>query len=68
MFLKFLFKLIINIQADESKTDEGHDNDEEDVSKDRYGSYGLIRSTERKELDFKNVKDLNSELNGKEVS
>uniref|UniRef100_A0A914CVL7 Aspartate--tRNA ligase, cytoplasmic n=1 Tax=Acrobeloides nanus TaxID=290746 RepID=A0A914CVL7_9BILA len=52
-------------QGADTKTEES--TEEEDISKNKYGTYGLIRSTERKELEFVNVGTLNSSLDGKEV-
>lgn len=48
-------------------TSRAEENEEEDVSKDHYGSYGIIQSAERKKLDFIDVKDVLGNLEGQEV-
>uniref|UniRef100_A0A1I7VKB6 Aspartate--tRNA ligase, cytoplasmic n=2 Tax=Loa loa TaxID=7209 RepID=A0A1I7VKB6_LOALO len=40
---------------------------EEDVSEGRYGTYGIIQSAERRELDFTDVKDVLASLEGQEI-
>lgn len=62
--VKYILLTVWGIQHATSRAEE---NEEEDVSKDHYGSYGIIQSAERKKLDFIDVKDVLGNLEGQEV-
>uniref|UniRef100_A0A7E4UTF2 Aspartate--tRNA ligase, cytoplasmic n=1 Tax=Panagrellus redivivus TaxID=6233 RepID=A0A7E4UTF2_PANRE len=62
-------KAELKAQADANKAQEeaAAAAAEVDVSEGHYGTYGLIQSTERKDITFTNVADLTEALDGKEV-
>ncbi|GMS90097.1 hypothetical protein PENTCL1PPCAC_12272, partial [Pristionchus entomophagus] len=45
----------------------GEQDEGEDVSAGMYGSYGMIQSTEPREIQFTNLADINASLDGQEV-
>ncbi|CAI4232482.1 unnamed protein product [Auanema sp. JU1783] len=49
--------------TEEKKTDA----DEEDVSMGMYGSYGLIQSSDKKDIEFTNVNKIGANLDGQEI-
>uniref|UniRef100_A0A914XNB2 Aspartate--tRNA ligase, cytoplasmic n=1 Tax=Plectus sambesii TaxID=2011161 RepID=A0A914XNB2_9BILA len=51
-------------RQDDEKNDE---NEGEDVSKDLYGEYGLIQSTEKNKINFLDVSEISEKLDGQEV-
>lgn len=55
-------------QASQGNQDVGQaEPKEDDISEGKYGSYGLVQSTERKQIEFIPVNKLDGSLDGKEV-